>query len=623
MKCVFFTHQQYNVDKIHIPKESLVYELNLNNKNDDEISVIIDKFIDYVYQKLNEGNMTGIPIKIPMPIFVLIGRKLDYDRSVFDGEKFDIHHQNSFNYGNAVINPQIERISPTRTKGTLAIVDFLKSFFISDLGEPPMDEEKYKNSLASVYKFKGNRKVIIYFPYISTEYKYITNFRDVGNSLKFFFTLISKKNFLNFQRTSTIDYEKLRKQFKNPPYSDEAIKTMMEIIKREEGNKYSFYDDLHLLCKEGGCIADEGEDFTRLLPEFTEDEGKNNENALKYSPFLPNKCLAQTKGYLRNIRDANGGNLDVPEFIKKEVMEDIKKGLSVYLRESEELIRTGKTNVGGNEVSNYKSPVDLIINFINKKIKDKYSNNLNDGDKRNYYSREYSQNIIKELSFLRKIYPGIPEIIMSLYLYKEEMNKDKIIYMPWGRTIISKRNVISVGDLLEINKKLYSFNNRFYLTMISNGLIFVVDKTTDSIIYFINRNPIQKAMGMTFETNGFAVEYIDSDNNYKSMNISVSNGINKLVGDCEECRKPPYSLILNDNDGTLNIYSNSFYDATDKGFKNFMEKEKKFINEAKKRGINEFNINNPEFIEKNDLKIDIKEEEDYLFCADIDKECKK
>lgn len=623
MKCVFFTHQQYNVDKIHIPTETLVYEINLINKNDEQTAKIIDNYIDYVYKKLNEGNSTGIPIKIPMPIFALMGRKLDYDRSVFEGEKFDINFKHSFNYGNVVINPEIEKVSLTETKGTLAIIDFFKSFFNSGLGEKEVDEEKYKNSLASVYKFKGNRKMILYFPYITNNYKYVTNFRDVGNSLRFFFTLISKKNFLNFQRTSTINYQELRKQFKNPPYSDQAIKNMIEIIKKEEKDKYTFYDDLHVLCKEGGCLSDDGEDYERLLPVYSEDEGKNNENALKYSPFLPNKCLAQTKGYIRNIRDARGGNIDISDFIKSEVMNDIKNGLSLYLKESEELIRTDRTNAQANDISNFKSPIDLIINIINKKIKDKYSTNTNEGGKRNYYSRQYSQNIIKELSFLRKIYPGIPEIIMSLYLYNENMNSDKIIYMPWGRTIVSNRNVLSIGELLEINKRLYSFNNRFMLTMISNGLIFVVDKKTDNIIYFINRNPINKAQGMTFETNGFAVEYIDSDNNYKSTNVSISNGVSKLIGDCEECRKPPYSLILNDNDGSLLIYSNCFYDATDRDFKKFIEKERKFINDAKQRGVNEFNINNPTFIEKSDIKIDIKEEEDYLFCADIDKECKK
>lgn len=619
MKCVFFTHQQFNVDKIYIPKESLVYELNLKNRNDDEIAQIIDTFIDYVYKRLNEGNTTGIPIKIPMPIFVLIGRKLDYDRSVFEGEKFDIHHKDPFNYGNSTITPEIEKVSLIETKGTLAIIDFLKSFFNSGLGEPPRDEEKYKNSLASVYKFKGNKKVVIYFPYISTEYKYITNFRDVANSLRFFFTLISKKNFLNFQRTSTIDLKKLKKQFKNPPYTDKSIQKIIEILKNEEKNKFGLYDDLYLLCKEGGCIADEGEDFIRLLPDLSDDEAKNNESALKYSPFLPNKCLAQTRGYLRNIRDANDGNVDVPEFIKSEVMKDIKDGLGTYLRESEELSKNARTNINGNDVANYKSPVDLILSLINKKIKDKYSTDLNEGDKKNYYSKEYSVNIIKELSFLRKIYPGIPEVIMSLYLYNEKMNTEKMIYMPWGKTIVSKRNVISVGELVEINSKVYSFNNRFVLTIISNGLIFVFDKITGNIIYFINRNPIDNVRGMTFETNGFAVEYIDSDNNYKSTNVSVSNGLNRLIDDCEECTKPPYSLTLNDEDGSLIIYSNCFFDATNRDFKTFMKKEREYVSEVKRKGLNEFNINNPKFTEK----VDLKEEEEYLFCADIDKECRK
>ena len=60
MKCVFFTHQQYNVDKIHIPTETLVYEINLINKNDEQTAKIIDNYIDYVYKKLNEGNTTGL-----------------------------------------------------------------------------------------------------------------------------------------------------------------------------------------------------------------------------------------------------------------------------------------------------------------------------------------------------------------------------------------------------------------------------------------------------------------------------------------------------------------------------------------------------------------------------------
>ena len=97
MKCVFFTHQQYNIDKIHIPKQSLYLELTSFNKNDNEIGELIDKNIDDVYNKLNEGNKTGVPIKIPMPIFILMGRQLDYDRSIFDNERFETDFKHGFN----------------------------------------------------------------------------------------------------------------------------------------------------------------------------------------------------------------------------------------------------------------------------------------------------------------------------------------------------------------------------------------------------------------------------------------------------------------------------------------------------------------------------------------------
>jgi len=608
MKCVFFTHQQYNIDKIHIPKQSLYLELTSFNKNDNEIGELIDKNIDDVYNKLNEGNRTGVPIKIPMPIFILMGRQLDYDRSIFDNERFGTDFKQPFKYGNEVIRPDV-----INKRGSLVIVDYLKSFFKSGLGETPRDEEKYNNSLANVYKFKGNKKIIIYIPYLSNEYRYISNFMDIANSSRFFFTLISKNNFLGFRRTTTADFEKLRKQFKNPPYSDKAIRNIIEIIRNQEKNKFGFYDDLYKLCKEGGCISKDGEDFTRLLPEYNEDEGTNNENATKYSPFIPNKCLAQTQGYIRNVRDAKSGNLDVPEFLKAEAMNDIKSGLENYLRESEKTARTGTTNE--EDIMKYKSPVDLIIEYRNTKIKNGYGTNLNDGDKRNHYSREYSQNIIKELAFLRKIYPGIPEIVMSLYLYKKESNR--VIYMPWGKTIISNRNVISLGDILEVDKKLYSFNNRFILTVNVNGFIYVIDRNSGNIVYFLNRNPINKVSGMTFETNGIAVEFMDSDNNKKSRTV----GINNLIGDCEECKKPPYSIILNDNDGGLKIYSNSFYDATSRELNEFIKKEMVYVNETRRRGINDFNADNIEF--KMDLKNDLRNEDEYLYCADIEKGCKK
>lgn len=613
MKCVFFTYQQFNIDKIHLPKQSLVIEKTVRINKKEELTIVIDKIIDDIYNKLNEGNTSGTPTKIPMPIFTLIGRKLDYYNSIFDNETITTDYNSPIKYGTAVLEPD-------RENRKLAIVDYFASFFKSGLGETPTDENKYKKSLANSYKFLGNIKIILYVPYLSNKYKYISNFRDISNSARFFFTLISKRNFLNFERTTTIKFDELKRRFKNSSISDSSIYKILEILRKTEKSKFGFYDDLYKLCYDGGCISDEGEDFERLLTEYTDDDGKNNENAIKMSPFLPNKCLAQTNGYIKNIRDATENNKDLSKYLKENVMNDLKEGLEKYLRTSISLIRDGNTNVNNSDIDNYKSPVDLIISIINDRIKKDYSTNLNDGGKPNYYSKEYSQNIIKELSLLRKFYPGIPEIVMSLYLYKETLKPDKIIYMPWSRTLVSSRNVLSLGDILEINKVLYSFNNKFGLTISQKGIIFVYEIKTGRIIYFLNRVPISNSLSMIFETNGISVQYIDNDKNQKSAMV---NNISGLIDDCEECKNTPYSILLDDNDGSIIIYGNSFYDSTNRSFKSFIKQEMEFINDineknqGNQKGTSEFNVNNPEFI------INIKEEEEYLFCSDINKECKK
>ena len=130
---------------------------------------------------------------------------------------------------------------------------------------------------------------------------------------------------------------------------------------------------------------------------------------------------------------------------------------------------------------------------------------------------------------------------------------------------------------------------------------------------------------MTFELNGIMIEYMNIDNNIKSANISILNGIKTLIGDCDECNEGPYNLIL-ENNGNISIYSNSFFNATNNGLKTFIKKEFDIINNmqssSEKNTI--YNINDPKFTETINYKIaDIKEEEDYLFCADIQEECKK
>ena len=122
-----------------------------------------------------------------------------------------------------------------------------------------------------------------------------------------------------------IKNEKIQKQKKNSPLELIIEYTSCnEIMKREikekliekDRNKFTLYEDLVNLCYEGGCLSSVGEDFDTLLHNYTNDEGKNNENALDKSPYMPTKCLSKTNGFLLNIRLASDKNEDITTLLK-------------------------------------------------------------------------------------------------------------------------------------------------------------------------------------------------------------------------------------------------------------------------------------------------------------------
>lgn len=626
MKCIFFTNKQFNNDKIHIPKQSLYIEQDINGAN---LHNYLNGTIDAIYQRLNRGNRSGVPVKIPAPIFALIGRKLDYDSSIFDGESFKSPYSYPFQYGSGTITPNAQ--------GDLAITGYINSFFNSGLAELPRDQEVLRGSLASSFKFKGNLKVILYVPYLTNRYKYISNFSDAINSIRFFHTLITSNIFLNFKKTSIVTYESLKKKYKN--LDDRIIRLLLSIQQREDAKTFTFYEDLQHLCLEGGCISDYGEDLTQLTTTFTDDMNQNNEEAIKKSPYLPSKCLAQTKGYKRNIRDIEN-NVDLPIFLKKYAMKEIGESLNKYIVISDKIAR-GDRDVGNSEeskkIADYASPIDLIISVLNSYIKKGYDANLNNGDrdeiKLNHYSKDYSRNIIKELSLLNKTYPGIPEVVMSLYIIDENQKSDKFIYHPWGRKLISNRNVLLLGSMIQAGKSLYSFNNRFVMTFTRNGFIYTYDRNNGRVLYFLNRTMIPNTEYISITTTGITIEYVASDNNKKSQNLKLPNGIKTLIGECDECKRDPFNLILNDNDGSIVIYANAFFETVSSEFRNYLNTEMR-----NGERLN-FNVNDSKFSEligesnqrdaNNNIingtvgNIDIDTEDDYVFCSDKDGECKK
>jgi len=617
IRCVFLTNEQYNINKIHIPKQSLFIEEIFTATKLETIETKINDIIDNISKKLNEGN-NGKLIKIPMPIFILISRVLDYNKSILDNEIF-IHVP----FGESKLgNSKIE----TNKIGALAIIDYFKSYFTSGL-QTQKEIDKYNRSLINSFKFNNNIKLLLYIPYLTQNYKYITNFRDILNSSKFFYTLINSNYFLNFERTSRIDKEFINK-LKNFGFNEKSINTIINSLKEVDKKKFTLYDDLINLCFEGGCVSEIGEDIERLVPKYSNDDAINNENATKYSPYLPNKCLSKTNGYICNVKYEKKDNVDIIDFLKTYSIKEIKDSLGTYT-DIKYKISQNKEITNNNykdNIDKYKSPVDLIISIINKYIKEGYSTNLNDINRDikvniinsegkieekiertllNHYSKDYSENIIKELSIINKGYPGIPEVIFSLYIYKENLKEDKIIYMPWGRKLLSNDNILNIGDRLELNNKLFSINNKYALTINNNGFIFVYNVETKLPIYFLNKKNILNPTGIRFERNDILVSFIDDNKNEKS--ISILENIPSLVNNCDEC-KEPFSILLNDDNGDIIIYGNSFFDATNSKFKDLINKEKALILKTNSEDL---------------LNMNFKKKENYVYCYNNENSCLK
>lgn len=633
LKCVFLTNQQFNSNKIHIPSSSVCLEEILYASSLNDIQTKISTMVDNIYDKLNENN-NGEKFKIPMPIFVLLGKALEYEKSILESETF-IHTPiaaSGYNFGKSTIT--------TDTSGNIAILDYIKAYFSSDL-ETNQDKNKYNTSIINTYKFKGNIRIFLYVPYLTKEYKYITNFKDIITQSRFFYSLISSNYFLTFERTSSIkeEYiEKLRK-IKMP---ETIIDFIIRIFKEADKKKFTLYDDLVNMCYEGGCISDVGEDLERLIPNFSkEDDGKNTENAIKYSPFMPSRCLSKTNGFICNVKYASEKNIDIHDFLKKYSMKELKDSLARYTEINNKIANNEDVSENVSEIDKYKSPIDLIIAIVNKYIKDGYSDNLNDEKKDikikkinkegkeeeytetttlNHFSKEYSENMIKELSLLNSLHPGVPEVVLSLYLFDETKKPDKIVYMPWGRYLLSNNYVLNIGEELTIEKRLFSINNRYGLIVHRFGFIFVYDRELKKVLYFLNKKIIMNTKSMTIEKNGISINFIDGNKNLISRNVL---NLPIVKTNCEEC-KDYFSIILDNDTGNLNIYGNSFYNSTSTELQNLIDEERGLISKTninKKRDGGE-----QDFLDEiinSDKDIILKQQEDYLYCSNLNSGCIK
>ena len=635
-KCIFMTDEQFNKNKIHKPKETLFIEKLIYAKSTIDIDNSINNIINDIHNNLI--NIYNPKVKIPHPIFVLLGRELELDSNLFDFETFEhdpkippsipnpdpsiITPQQTINYGNTKIPINDNK---------LVILDYIKGFFKSGLSNKE-DEYKYNSSIINTYKFKGNIRIYLYVPFLKNNYKFIENLNDLTNSFYFFNTIINSNYYMNISRTSTFDDDKFRKEMTKNKMNKDIIEIIINFIKNNDKTKYPLYDDLINLCFDGGCVANIGDDFNSILPTYTDDDETNNKNATDKSPFFPNKCLSKTNGFLCNVRFAKD-NKDINKFIKEDAIKEIQENLSSYTRISNKVQLSQALDEKESEyLSRYKSPVNLVVSIINNFIKNYYSNNLKDKDKDkiklNHYSKLYSENIIKELAFLKKM-NGIPEFVMSLYFIKEELLSEKIAYMPFKNIFPTSENIFNFGDIKMVDEILYSSNKKYGMKLTKNGFVPVFRIDNNKIIYFLNKEIIQNPIEMTIQENGLLISFTNEQGNIINRNYLYK--IPSLVNDCEFC-KPPFSLIIKDDDGYLNIYGNGYYDATSQKLKDFINNEINYINNYNNNNRrnngnggmdNNANMNDILSIQTSLNEKQIKVNEPYLYCSPNSSGCKK
>ena len=253
IRCMFFTQDSYN-SKLHIPKSSLTLEFDstISNLEND-----IENNIKNVYDKMNRISGTN-GVKILSPIYVAFSRKLEYSNSIFDDQSLK----------------KIE-IKKNNNQYSLAISDFMNNYFNSYPNEQL--QEKYKSLPMNIYNFNNRRiKVIIYIPFMTREFKYITNFTDIINSTRFLINILLDTTFNGLPDVNTFNEDKIRKNFEKTNeikkrnnqklITSEEINYVINKLKKGDKLNFRFSDDLMYLCNEGGCISESsGEDFNNLL----------------------------------------------------------------------------------------------------------------------------------------------------------------------------------------------------------------------------------------------------------------------------------------------------------------------------------------------------------------------
>ena len=574
VRCIFFTQENFNAN-YHIPKSTLTSQFystinNLENDIESKISEVA-----------NNVNSIVPGAKILNPIYVAFARTLEHTGSIFDDPDFDNRDE------------KMIRMDMPNNNYKLAIKIYMERY-LNKMNSAELNK-RYKTLPMNFYNFVNNKiKVIIYFPFMTSDYKYISNFKDIINSSLFFIKTILDTSFNGLPDVNTFNEAKVRKELSKSTFlSKETIDYAIKKMKEGDDKNFRYSDDLMYLCNDGGCLSESGgEDFNTLLPSLSANDSDNDNSAFKMSPFLPTKCLSQTIRYKCGILGLKD-NKPLDEIMKsKEIIEYLTESLRKYIINEECTLNKNDRNRdycqnnADKKLKVQQTPVDIINYTFSYQLRTRYDSDLNKKDM-NYYSKDYSINIIKELMFLKSKYPGIQEIVFPLYIYTPQ--NSLTIDPPWGPVFLTNDHVFSAGE--NIMKRKYSFNNKFYLKMNEKGHITVNYSENNQIFYYLNTVEYPKPITMSFNQN-IVIVYISPSTGYQE-NIVVSNDITLITKD--EKHREPFDFYINDQ-GKIRVFANGFIDATSKAFSDFIDNKiaeyKKYSGVASSSGIDYVSLYN-------------------------------
>lgn len=598
-RCVYMTQKMY-INNGHIPSNFYIEQGIINIKGDsiiDELNNLVINNIIALANKLSE--IKGVPAKVPGPIFFMYAKKLEYSGTIL-GNCFDdfILDQNYIQLDTSspinLMKDAMAKIQEypgiTGMNGKLYKNCSVKNdkdnmetyYFIKNLINDKEEINKLKQSNLAKYKYNNNIQYYIYYPSLNIDYnknvKYFTNYNSYLNtniwmsnivSNYYLFNIIGINDSFNIQRNKLLKILGIKQE--------KLINKLIEELIKKDKDNYPFIPESLYTCYTNGCVSEYGEDFDELLPKKTDKKGDQENNAEQKAPYYPTKCLKKV-----NYND----NMFI-KYNEEEFINDIKKNLFTKClkdyKENYDKVKNGDTNI----VQSDTSIINELKTCFFKYRHDNSGNDLN-GDSKYKYSKKYNKNILTELSNRFFSYPGVQEVTFPLFNINssDERIKNYMLLLPWGEQLLSTSYFLGNDDIfcLIYDKRIYSFNNLYYMTLDKNGIIIVKNSSSDRVIYTINDKTINNVVNVKFDS-GSIILYMENNKNV-NPGFSVSC-VDFTLGNS------PYSLIIDDN-GDINIYGDKFVKVTSDNFIKLIAKSKKYFenHDYYNININTINFNN-------------------------------